>query len=263
MSGAPHISSKLLIINSLSGGGGFRLGRILSCHEKVYWYSHPDNGSQPWTFATTDAVKETAFSRYHYDRILPDGTYLPLIGSRIEKYWDNEGWLENWHATMRGMDLPAGYLTYIVHDSPAYLRKRFPDSLIFNLIGDANLATKRHMMTSANFRIDYAMDGQLPTHKSEWVKDRDALLARNPTATVKDLWMYKHGGTLDDYEACVFDSNKAANIRNMEERSFADVTLEWDSVDPSIHTGILGRIDERYETLMLNDSESQHDKDQR
>lgn len=252
MSGAAHINSKLLIINSLSGGMGHRLGRIMSCYDKVHWYSHPNNGYHPWEFASTDAVRESAFSKYHYDRILPDGKHLPLIGSRIEKYWDNKYWLENWYDLISVMDLPDGYLTYVVHDSPMYVRDRFPESIIINLIGDPMSATKRHMATSAKFRIDYAMDDQLPRYRSEWVKTRDRLLVSNPSATVEDLWIYSNGGTSEDYEAYVLASNRDANLRNIDESAFANITVEWDSFDPNSHVDLLGAIDERYAMLMPN-----------
>lgn len=232
------------------GGRGYRLGRILSCYEKVYWYSHPDNGWYPWTFATTNVIKEIDFSKYHYDRILPDDTYLPLIGSRIEKYWDNEDWLDNWHELMAKINLPAGYLTYVVHDSPAYLRKRFPKSIIFNLIGDPSKATDHHMNTSANFRIDYLLENQIPSYRSNWVRVRDELLLINPDAREKDLWLYKYGGTVNDYRQSVLESNMCANQRNLDEQSFSNVTVSLDSFDPVAYENILGKIHERYITLL-------------
>ena len=81
MSGA-----QLLIINSLQGGGGHRVGRIFSCFNNVYWYGHDNNGWKPWEFALNTKLKEAQFSKMHYDRILSDGTPVPLIGSRIQKY---------------------------------------------------------------------------------------------------------------------------------------------------------------------------------
>lgn len=245
------ISSRLLLINCLQGSGGHRLGRIFSCHADVYWYSHVDNGMHPWLFAQTDEVKEAHFSKYHYDRILPDGSYLPLIGSRIAKYWSDDAWLDNWHQIMSRLDLPDGYLTYVVHDSPLYLRDRFPLSTIVNLLSDPIETTDRHLQTSANFRISYRLRNQVPDYKSAWVEARDQLLATNPSATERDLWCHMHNRPTNEYPAAVLDCNRLAATRNLEERDFADINVSWVDFKPSDHTDRFGPVDQRYHTLMI------------
>ena len=52
--------ANLLIINSLQGGGGHRLGRIFSCFHDVYWYAHDNNGWKPWEFALNKEIGDIA-----------------------------------------------------------------------------------------------------------------------------------------------------------------------------------------------------------
>ena len=40
--------NNLLFISFEQGGGGHKIGRVLSCLPNVYWYSHKDNGINPW-----------------------------------------------------------------------------------------------------------------------------------------------------------------------------------------------------------------------
>lgn len=242
MSGA-----QLLIINSLQGGGGHRLGRIFSCFNSVYWYAHENNGYNPWEFAHNDKIKEALFSKMHYDRLLPDGSMVPLIGSRIEKYWDNEDWIDNWKKIMGTLTLPKAYITYVIHDSPSYLRRLFPESFIVNLISDPVQATEHHLRTSGNFRIDFKHKGQRPDYDSEWVTAQKELLEMNKNATEKELWEYRHG---TNYESSMLELNEFYNQRNINEQDLADITVDWDTLDPLLYEDKLGKLDANYERLM-------------
>jgi hypothetical protein len=242
------IGVKLLIINSLQGGGGHRLGRLFSCYKNVYWYKHPNNGLKPWEFAQNDKIKEAIFSKYHYDRILEDGTPIPLIGSRIEKYWDNSDWYYNWRQLMANIKLPKKYITYVVHDSPSYLRLYFPKAYIVNLLSDPDYATKRHMQTSANFRINFKLIGQRPNYKSVWVKKVDELLMINPDATESDLWEYMYG---TNYYDEMIKRNRNKNKINDAEKESADITIDLDSFDPQSLEDYFGKINANYKRLML------------
>lgn len=219
--------AKLLIINSLQGAGGHRLGRILSCFEDVYWYSHPNNGLEPWSLALNNKIKESAISKYHYDRILSNGESIPLIGSRIEKYWDSPKWYDNWLSIMNTLDLPDKFLTFVVHDSPKYLRSFFPEAFIVNLICDPDKSTDRHMNTSAKFRIDFKLKGQRPDYKSVWVKASEQLLSKNKNATEADLWEYMY--KTDHYQGMKI-KNREANKLNFKEKSYANITLDYESL---------------------------------
>jgi len=245
MSGA-----RILIINSIQGGGGHRLGRIFSCYENIYWYSHPNNGLTPWTFATNGKLKEAAFSKYHYDRILEDGTRIPLIGSRIEKYWGNDDWLANWKQLMANIILPDKFITFVVHDSPTYLRRLFPRSVIVNLLSnDTDYATDRHMETSANFRIDYKFEGQIPKYKSKWVRTRDALLELNKDVTEKEAWSFMHPD--QNYYEHMLKFNKESNTKNFIERKDADYTITWQTFQPDYFQEHFGKIDNNYRNLIV------------
>jgi len=250
MNGAVNTNYNLLIINSLPGSGGHRLGRIFSCYDSVHWYSHDCNGDYPWTFKKNDTVKEAEFSKYHYDRILKDHVYVPTIGGRIKKYWDNEFWFRNWHRIMSNLPLPNGYLTFIVHDNPKYLRRLFPESIIVNLISNPEEASERHLNTSANYRIDYKLKGQLPNYRSKWVKARDELLKINPNATEKDIWMYQNNSSYQDYCKHIKIEIQKKNELNILEKSYADITLSWYNFDPLKYQEILGPINENYNLLL-------------
>ena len=239
--------ANLLIINALQGGGGHRLGRIFSCFNDVYWYAHDNNGWNPWEFALNKKVIEATFAKSHYDRILSDGSRVPLIGSRIEKYWDNEFWYYNWLSIMSTLNLPDQYITYVVHDSPKYLRRLFPKSYIVNLIGDPADATEHHMNTSAKFRIDYKFKGQLPNYKSEWVILRDSLIKINNRTTAQQAWEHAHPH--EKYYDYILKDNTDSNKKNIKEKDYANVNVEYKSFDPTIIED-LGSLDVNYKRLM-------------
>jgi len=239
--------NNLLIINSLQGSGGHRLGRIFSCYEKVYWYSHPNNGTHPWTFAENSHIKEAGFSRFHYDRLLPDGSCIPLIGSRIRKYWDSEEWFNNWKILVSNLLLTSQFYTIVVHDSPKYLRQMFKDSYIISLLSDPTESAKRHMSTSANFRIDFKMTNQRPKYESDWVKKANLLLASNPSATEKDLWEQYNSGNYYDY---VLQKTKESNELNKTEALYSNATVSWDTIDFNLLTDHFGKLDDNYKKLL-------------
>ena len=225
--GAKIEKYKLLFINCIQGAGAFRLGRVLSCSENVYWYAHNDNGQTPWEFHDPDTdpestLLEAEFSRFHFDRLVKNDqndrrVYIPIVGSKIEKYWDNRNWIHRWYELMSNIEIPEPekYLLFIVHDSPKYLREIFPDSFIFNLIADPVIATKRHFNTSANYRIDYQFEGQRPDYKSKWVLQSEELLAINPNATERDLWMYVNNATEQEYQTHMYTIQRKNNIQSM------------------------------------------------
>ena len=241
---------KILIINTTQGSGGHRLGRIISCFDNVHWYSHPNNGIYPWKFSTTREIAEIFFTKYHYDRILPDNSVIPLIGSRIEKYWDNQRWFDNWHKIMETKSLPDEYLTIVVHDSPQYLRNLFPTSLIVNLLEDPVTATERHLALSVNYRINYKFKDQIPAYKSKWVLLKDELLKINPSATEKDLWIYKNNSNENDYKKATLEEIQDKYNKNIKEQDYADITLRWETFNLREHEQLLGNLDLKYKELI-------------
>jgi len=249
----------LLFINCIQGANGFRLGRVLSCYEHVYWYAHTDNGMTPWEFTTDpeSTVYEANFAECHFDRLLEndhmgDRVYIPMVGSKIEKYWDNDEWINRWYEIMSNRIIPEPdkYLPFIVHDSPSYLRKIFPNCYIFNLISDPVVATKWHFQTSSNYRIDYTFEGQRPDYKSKWVQQIEEMLAINPKATQKDLWMHTNNGTEQEYENYVYRIQEENNQRNLAEASAADITTTWADFDILALQTVFGKIHENYKLLI-------------
>lgn len=244
---------KILIINATPGAGSHKLGRIISCFDNIYWYSHPWNGNQPWEVSIVNEIKEIYFSKYHYDRVLPDDSVIPLIGSRIEKYWDNRGWFNNWYKIMETLSLPDKYLVIVAHDSPQMLRDLFPTSLIVNLLEDPAISAKRHLALSMKYRIDYKLKNQIPTYKSKWVLLRDDLLKINPAATEKDLWMYTNNSNENEYKKTILEEIEHNYNINITEQEFADINVCWETFNPRKYEYLLGKLNPAYEELMDNE----------
>lgn len=255
-------TNNLLLLNCIQGASAFRLGRLLCCYENVYWYKHNDNGQYPWTFhnpKTDDEslLLESEFSQYHFDRLLRNDqddrrVFVPMVGSKIERYWGNTNWIYRWVDIMSKLDFPEPdkYLIIIVHDSPQYLRKIFPDSFIFNLISNPDVATQRHLKTSANYRINYQFEGQRPDYKTEWVERIESLLTINPDATDKELWMYNNKSTEEEYETHMYKIQRQLNDKNLSESKFANITTTWDEFDPYKLETTFGKINDNFNKLL-------------
>lgn len=255
-------SNKLLFLNCIQGASAFRLGRVLSCYRNIYWYAHNDNGAVPWKFHNpkTDpesTVLEAEFSKYHFDRLVKNDhndrrVYIPIIGSKIEKYWDNTDWVKRWEQLMSNIEIPQPnkYLLFIVHDSPEYLRRLFPRSFIFNLISDSVNATNRHLKTSANYRIDYQFEGQRPDYKSKWVQQAEKLLAINPNATERDLWIFNNNSNEQEYEKYMYKVQEEMNQTNFNQRKFANITTTWNDFDPYELEATFGKINDNFNKLL-------------
>ena len=255
-------SNKLLFLNCIQGASAFKLGRILCCYRNIYWYAHNDNGFVPWKFHNprTDGestLLEAQYSKYHFDRLVKNDhndrrVYVPIVGSKIEKYWDNTNWINRWEELMSTIEIPSPdkYLLFIVHDSPKYLRNLFPRSYIINLISDPVTATNRHLKTSANYRIDYQFENQRPDYKSTWVQQSEKLLEINPNATERDLWIYTNNSNEEEYEQYMYKVQTEMNLRNKSEHKFANLTMSWDTFDPYTLEETFGKINDNFKKLL-------------
>lgn len=190
-------SNKLLFVCANPGAGGYRLGRIISCLDNVFWYSNGRNGKDPWTVYKNDRVAGKTISQYHYDRYI-GYQMVPLVGERIERYWDKND-LDNyynnvWSEYMLSSGASAiaknnMYITWIVHDLPEYVLSRFPNAKVINLVDDnASSTIDRYLETTALFPIILRNENIKPKYKTDYARLVDSLTEKNEFATYRDLW---------------------------------------------------------------------------
>jgi hypothetical protein len=192
-------SNKLLFISAFPAGHGYRFGRIVSCFDNVHWYENQKNGKYPWSVSNNNAVKGKSISAYHYDR-RTSKNMIPLLGERVEKYWNpqdldifyNEVWTRTMSLAGAEDILREKYLTWILHDSPSYLRKVFPNSKILNLIeNDLDLVAERYLKTTALFPIKIENKNIKPPYLNEFSESLERLFHYNPDPTYRDFWIWK------------------------------------------------------------------------
>jgi hypothetical protein len=193
-------SDRLLFICASAGNGGHRLGRIVSCAENVYWYSHANNGIHPWDAERNNIIKGKDISQYHYDRLLPLGV-VPLVGERVEKYWSEDDvdyyYSVVWPKLMQSVNadqiLEHHFLTWVVHDAPKNIRSRFPNSKIINLIDDdVDSVALRYFQTTSLFPAKIENTDIKPSsylsNFSKLIKDVET---KNLKPSIRDLWCFQ------------------------------------------------------------------------
>lgn len=201
-------SEYLLFICATPGNGGHRLGRIISCFDNVYWYSHPNNGKDPSDIFYNEVVKGKSISPYHYDR-LTEISMIPLVGERIEKYWHEEDYDYFYRVVWNELITEAGaadiiiqkkYLTWIIHDDPNYIRSRFPNSKIINLIdNDIDQVVNRYLKTTAYFPASIDNPKTKPYYQTIYATQLEKIKQVNKKPTLRDMWAWVN------YEKYFFD----------------------------------------------------------
>lgn len=210
------LSDRLLFICASAGNGGHRLGRIVSCLDNVYWYSHKNNGSSPWDIFYNSTIKGKDISPYHYDRLTPQGM-IPLVGERIEKYWRLEDysyyydtvWVDLMSTAGADQILKHQYLTWIVHDDPSSIKDRFPNSKIINLIDDdLEKVTDRYISTTALFPAYIDNKAFKPDYLTPYASMIEDIKLVNKFPTVRDVWAW------EKYKTCFFDDSMTFHYRS-------------------------------------------------
>jgi len=190
---------KLLFICANPGAYGYKLGRIISCFNNVFWYANGRNGYNPWDIYQNDRVAGKNISGRHYDRYI-GYQMVPLVGERIECYWEqddldifyNEVWatemLKSGAISVMDNDM---YISWIVHDTPQYIRSRFPNAKIVNLIDtDIDKIANRYLTKTSHFPAYFNKDDLKPTYLNDYAKTLDELMSLTPKPRIKDLWMW-------------------------------------------------------------------------
>lgn len=200
--------SRLIFISFEQGNKGHRVGRVISCLPDIHWYSHKDNGINPWNihFKHTD-IRQRYASKYHYDRLVPKGALPPLhdyVKDFIpdEEYYYNRFFYPRFEK-MGGRELmKKNRLVFCTHEHPIKLNKRFPKAKIINLIGDDYTIASRYTETTALF----------PGHvKMKWIGGENTVYGKKLQTiskelgsdfTVRDIWAWDKYKTkyMDKYD---------------------------------------------------------------
>jgi len=271
-------SDKLLFICASPAGGGFRLGRLVSCFDKVHWYADDRNGKSPWDIFCNrpnsegdQRVTGKDISPYHYDRYV-NGTTIPLVGERIERYWNVED-LEYFYNTVwfEQMKMCCAqdllnkdvYVSWVVHDSPDYIASRFPNAKIINLIdSDFSSVVERYKSTTALFPIILRNKKLKPAYKNEYANVVDELLSKNKDATYRDYWAWTvknvpvYDSSFDvEYTKWLFEYINNVTVQK-ENTSTKVLNINWNSINiEEIKMYLsLDNVDDRYK-ILLSDSD--------
>lgn len=257
-------SQNFLFILASPGAGGHRLGRIISCINNVYWYTHTKNGEKPWDVFFNNSVSGKSISQYHYDRLVGEMGSVPLVGERIERWWnieDHNNFYNNvWAKEIIKFQkiLEDQYIHWVLHDVPENLLTRFPNSKIISLIdNDVRAVANRHIATTSKFPCYYHHSNLKPSYLNEHASMATALHNIKPDATERDLWIFKNykvsANYEKDYEESVYNKILTDNaVRN----SFEDPRhkkITWESLDLSQVIDFLkaDTIDSNYKFLIV------------
>lgn len=238
-------SSNLLFICSTPGGAGYRLGRLLSCFNNVYWYCNRRNGEVPWDIFLSNEVKGRLISPYHYDR-RTSKNMIPLVGERIEKYWNDSDlqfyyqtvWNQQMNIADAGSIIDHNYISWVIHDTPAYILSLFPNAKIINLIDtDIDQVVERYLATTSLFPIKFENKNVKPEYFTKYAADVDNLEKINISATQRDFWAWEmyntpiYNKTMDNaYYLYVKDLLYTLhNKKNINEDGWINVS--WNNID--------------------------------
>lgn len=188
--------SRFIFISFEQGNGGHRIGRVVCCLPDVHWYSHRDNGTNPWNvhYKHTD-IRQRHVSRYHYDRLVPKGS-LPPLHDYVKDFIPDEDHYYNRFfyprfEKMGGRELmKQNRLVFCTHEMPEKISKRFPKSKIISLTGDDFTIATRYIETTALF----------PGHlKMKWIGGENTAYGKKlqkiskelgSDFTVRDIWAW-------------------------------------------------------------------------
>lgn len=189
-------SSRLIFISFEQGCGGHRLGRVISCLPDVHWYSHRDNGINPWNvhYKHTD-IKQRHVSRYHYDRLVPKGSLPPLHDYVKDFIPDEEHYYNRFFyprfEKMSGPEImKKNRLVICTHELPEKIIKRFPKAKVLNLIGDSYDVGERYLQTTALFPGFLKMKWLGGENTEYGKKLRTIAKELGSDFTIRDIWAW-------------------------------------------------------------------------
>jgi len=179
---------------------GHRLARALCSLPEVYWYSHPDNGKNPWNVYTeSTGIQQRKVSRFHYNRYVPGG-HLPPPHDFVSKYIPDakQYYAETFVPLFEkagGVEiLENNLLPYCTHALPHEIFTHFPNAKIINIVHNVDRCVNRYMQVGLNFPGYVKHIGTVP-EDNEYVSFLRRLHEIKPDLKVKDVWAQENYGT--------------------------------------------------------------------
>ena len=213
--------NNIIFVSFEQGGGGHRLARTIATLPNIYWYSHIDNGINPWNINTKHTtIRQRKVAPAHFDRIVPDGK-LPPTWDYVKDFFPFPEYYYSMFAEkfkQLAPDTDKSFV-YCTHSKPKELLHWFPNCKVINLIHDIDPLAERYMKTTAKF--------------PGWLRKADIVPENNPHLvflkcmseikkdfTVADIWAQKTHGTLmkDEYWTEYLISVKNTLYHNMQDR---------------------------------------------
>jgi hypothetical protein len=238
--------SNWLFISFEQAAGGHRLARVLATLPEVYWYSHPDNGINPWNVYTPrTSIQQRKISRFHYNRYLPDGRHLPPPHDFVQTYIPdaNEYYTKIFEPKFKeegGKELLDNYiLPYCTHALPRDIYRQFPNAKIINIVHDVDACIKRYMKVGLEFP-GYVRHSTTVPKENERVQFLQKLYNQNKDLKVKDVWAYERFSTFWD--------KKYYNKLEMDKRTFFEFRRE--ARETTYHKNVLNITNVRDYKLM-------------
>ncbi len=188
--------NKFIFVSFEPGGGGHRLGRVISCLPDVYWYSDTNNGINPWNVHFTEtSIMQRKVSRCHFDRLVPKGM-LPPTHDYIKDFIPDadEYYAQYFNPQFERMGGPeilkTQHLVYCTHAMPHEITERFTNAKVLNIIDDPLQVAVRYMKTTSLFPAYLKckwLDGENTEHGKKLARVAEDF---GKGFTVRDLWCY-------------------------------------------------------------------------
>lgn len=175
-----------LFVTFVSGAFGHQVSRCLCTSPDVVWYDFPYNGNNPWTWNHFTPAFGFGHSMNHFVPWFENGNKTPGFG--FTQQWHvpatfeifNQDWILKKQETQN--------LILNTHDTPAYLRKRFPNSKIVLISVEENdwlAVVKNHIDKSSNYPVIYHNGQEQNPEIMDWHNKTGHIMWR-------DWEQYKH-----------------------------------------------------------------------
>jgi hypothetical protein len=184
----------IVFVSFEPGCRGHYSARVLSSLPNIYWYSHPDNGINPWNVANykLSNIRQRQNSKFHFDRLVPNGKlppthdYVADFFPNKEQYYTEVFWP---HFNQLTQDIKQDII-YCTHSMPSELDPYFPKSKYINIRWDPDEAARRFLMVSAAFP-GYIRAPEIVPADNEWLHQLATMKLIKPDFTQADVWCWK------------------------------------------------------------------------
>lgn len=185
------MTKEFVFVSFDPGGRGHHIARVLACLPGIHWYSHPDNGVQPWNIhsAQYSTINRRQVAPRHFDRLI-DGQQLPPTWDYAQGFFPDP---DQYYADVFWPRLHAvagdiqDRLLYCTHSLPKDLVRNFDHAWIINVTIPPEQIVQRYLETTAIFpgylRFASLVDADNPYHRF-----LERLQSQRAGFTVRDVW---------------------------------------------------------------------------